>query len=132
MLPAKTRWRNALSFYREFSCSALVIPKAENCDDDHIIQRSGGFRMRVEWDHMSLWQSIRGLGRSRRALVLTPLIIVFNALLIWTLAHTEIVAFVTIFVAALVLISGAFWATGPTTNHRIALGDQRRQPINRL
>jgi hypothetical protein len=81
---------------------------------------------------MSLWQSIRGLGRSRRALVLTPLIIVFNALLIWTLAHTDIVAFATIFVAALVLISGTFWATGPTINREIALGDQRPQTVNRF
>jgi hypothetical protein len=67
---------------------------------------------------MSIFQSIRGLGRSRRTLVLTPLIIVFNALLIWTLAHTDIVAFATIFVAALVLISGTFWATGPTISKR--------------
>jgi len=81
---------------------------------------------------MSLGQSIRGLGRSRRALVLTLLIIVLNALLIWTLAHTDIVAFATIFVAALVLISGTFWATGPTINREIALGDQRPQTVNRF
>ena len=81
---------------------------------------------------MFLWQSIRGLGRSRRALVLTPLIIVLNALLIWTLEHTDIVAFATIFVAALVLISGTFWATGPTINREIALGDQRPQTVNRF
>jgi hypothetical protein len=81
---------------------------------------------------MSLWQSIRGLGRSRRALVLTPLIIVLNALLIWTLEQTDIVAFATIFVAALVLISGTFWATGPTINREIALGDQRPQTVNRF
>jgi hypothetical protein len=81
---------------------------------------------------MSLWQSIRGLGRSRRALVLTPLIIVLNALLIWTLEQTDIVAFATIFVAALVLVSGTFWATGPTTNRETALGDQRLQTVNRF
>ena len=81
---------------------------------------------------MSLGQSIRGLGRSRRALVLTLLIIVLNALLIWTLAHTDIVAFATIFVAALVLISGTFWATGPTINRETALGDQRLQTVNRF
>jgi hypothetical protein len=73
---------------------------------------------------MSIWQSIRGLGRSRRALVLTPLIIVLNALLIWTLEHTDIVAFATIFVAALVLVSGTFWATGPTIDRE---GGQRSQ-----
>ena len=65
-------------------------------------------------------KALRGLGRSRRALVLTPLIIVLNALLIWTLEHTDIVAFATIFVAALVLVSGTFWATGPATNRKIA------------
>jgi hypothetical protein len=81
---------------------------------------------------MSLWQSIRGLSRSRRALVLTPLIIVLNALLIWTLEQTDIVAFATIFVAALVLVSGTFWATGPTTNRETALGDQRLQTVNRF
>ena len=86
----------------------------------------------MKWGYMSLWQSIRGLGRSRRALVLTPLIIVLNALLIWTLEHTDIVAFATIFVAALVLISGTFWATGPTTDREIALGEQRSQAVNRF
>ena len=80
---------------------------------------------------MSLWQSVRGLGRSRRALVLTPLIIVLNALLIWTLEHTDIVAFATIFVAALVLVSGTFWAIGPATNRK---GGQRSQthPIGQV
>ena len=81
---------------------------------------------------MSSWRSIRSLGRSRRALVLTPLIIVFNALLIWTLAHTDIVAFATIFVAALVFISGTFWATGPTANREIALRNQKPQTVNRF
>jgi hypothetical protein len=52
---------------------------------------------------MSLRQGIHGLVGSRRALILAPLIIVLNALLIWTLEHTDIVAFATIFVAALVL-----------------------------
>jgi len=80
---------------------------------------------------MSLWQSIGVLGRSRRALVLTPLIIVLNALLIWTLEHTDIVAFATIFVAALVFVSGTFWATGPATNRK---GGQRSQthPIRQV
>lgn len=68
---------------------------------------------------MSLRQGIHGLVRSRRALILAPLIIVLNALLIWTLEHTDIVAFATIFVAALVLVSGTFWATGPSTNRGI-------------
>ena len=63
---------------------------------------------------MSLRQGIHGLVGSRRALILAPLIIVLNALLIWTLEHTDIVAFATIFVAALVLVSGTFWATGST------------------
>jgi len=78
---------------------------------------------------MFIWQSIRGLGRSRRALVLTLLIIVLNALLIWTLEHTNIVAFATIFVAALVLVSGTFWATGSARK-----GGQRSQthPIGQV
>jgi hypothetical protein len=40
------------------------------------------------------------------------------------------VAFATIFVAALVLVSGTFLATGPTTNRKTALGDQRLQTVN--
>ena len=68
---------------------------------------------------MSLRQGIHGLVRSRRALILAPLIIVLNALLIWTLEHTDIVAFATISIAALVLVSGTFWATGPSTNRGI-------------
>ena len=81
---------------------------------------------------MSIWQSIGSSGRSRRALVLTLLIIVLNALLIWTLEHTDIVAFATIFVASLVLVSGTFWATGPATNRKIALGEQRSQTLNQF
>ena len=63
---------------------------------------------------MRLSRSIHELGRSRRAVVLTPLIIALVAVLLWTLEHTDIVAFATISIAALVLVSGAFWATGPT------------------
>jgi hypothetical protein len=80
---------------------------------------------------MSLWQGIRGLGRSRRALILMPLIIALHAVLIWTLEHTDIVPFATVFLAALVLISGTFWATGPAANREIALGEQRSQTVNR-
>jgi len=67
---------------------------------------------------MSFRQSI-GSSRSRRAVVLTPLIIALNAVLIWTLAHTDIVAFATIFVAGVVCVSGAFWATGSATSRRM-------------
>jgi hypothetical protein len=81
---------------------------------------------------MSLRQSIHGLVRSRRALILTPLIIVLNALLIWTLEHTDIVAVATIFVAALVLVFGTFWVTGRAANGEIALGEQRSQTANRF
>ena len=81
---------------------------------------------------MSLRQGIHGLVRSRRALILAPLIIVLNALLIWTLEHTDIVAFATLFVAALVLVSGTFWVTGRATSREIALGEQRSQIVNRL
>jgi hypothetical protein len=65
---------------------------------------------------MRLWRSIDELGRSRRAVVLTPLIIALVAILLWTLEHTDIVVFATISIAALVLVSGTFWATGPSTN----------------
>ena len=81
---------------------------------------------------MSLRQGIHGLVRSRRALILAPLIIVLNALLIWTLEHTDIVAFATIFVATLVLVSGTFWVTGRATSREIVLGEQRSQIVNRL
>jgi hypothetical protein len=63
---------------------------------------------------MRLWRSIHELGRSRRAVVLTPLIIALVAVLLWTLEHTDIVAFAAISIAALVLVSGTFWATGPS------------------
>ena len=62
---------------------------------------------------MRLWRSVDELGRSRRAVVLTPLIIALVAVLLWTLEHTDIVAFATISIAALVLVSGTLWATGP-------------------
>jgi hypothetical protein len=81
---------------------------------------------------VSLRQGIHGLVGSRRALILAPLIIVLNALLIWTLEHTDIVAFATIFVAALVLVSGIFWVTGRATSREIALDEQRSQIVNRL
>jgi hypothetical protein len=68
---------------------------------------------------MRLWQSIHELGRSRRAVVLTSLIICLVAVLLWTLEHTDIVAFATISIAALVLVSGTFWATGPSINRGI-------------
>jgi hypothetical protein len=55
---------------------------------------------------MQLWRSIHELGRSRRAVVLTPLIIALVAVLLWTLEHTDIVAFATISIAALVLFLG--------------------------
>ena len=56
---------------------------------------------------MRLWRSIHELGRSRRAVVLTSLIICLVAVLLWTLE------------AALVLVSGTFWATGPSINRGI-------------
>ena len=68
---------------------------------------------------MRLWRSVDELGRSRRAVVLTPLIIALVAVLLWILEHTDIVAFATISIAALVLVSGTFWATGPPTNREI-------------
>ena len=68
---------------------------------------------------MRLWRSIHELGRSRRAVMLTPLIIALVAVLLWTLEHTDIVAFAIISIAALVLVSGTFWATGPSTNREI-------------
>jgi len=71
---------------------------------------------------MSLWQS---KGRSRRVVVLTPLIIVANALLIWTLENTDIVAFATVFLAALVLVSGTFWMTRSVSN-------RETQPIRQV
>jgi len=68
---------------------------------------------------MRLWRSIPELGHSRRAVVLPPLIIALVAVLLWTLEHTDIVAFATISIAALVLVSGTFWATGPSTNRKV-------------
>jgi len=62
---------------------------------------------------MQLWRSSDELGRSRRGVVLTPLIIALVAVLLWTLEHTDIVAFATISIAALVLVSGTLWTTGP-------------------
>jgi membrane protease YdiL (CAAX protease family) len=66
---------------------------------------------------MSFRQSIYGLGRSRRAVVLTPLIIALSAVLIWTLAHTDIAAFATVFVAGVILGFGTFWATGASEGY---------------
>jgi multisubunit Na+/H+ antiporter MnhG subunit len=68
---------------------------------------------------MSFGQSIYGLGRSRRAVVLTPLITALSAVLIWTLAHTDIAAFAIVFVAGVILVFGTFWLTGPITSHQI-------------
>jgi multisubunit Na+/H+ antiporter MnhG subunit len=64
--------------------------------------------------------TIYELARSRRAVVLTPLVIVLNAVLIWTLAHTDIAAFATVFIAGVVLVFGTFWVTGPVSSRRIA------------
>jgi hypothetical protein len=69
---------------------------------------------------MSFRQSIYGLGRSRRAVVLTPLISSLSAVSMWTLAHTDIAAFAAVFVAGLVLVFGTFWAVGPITSRQIA------------
>jgi hypothetical protein len=60
------------------------------------------------------------IGPLRRAVVLTPLITGLSAFSIWTLAHTDIAAFATIFVAGVVLVFGTFWATGPVTSRQIA------------
>jgi hypothetical protein len=69
---------------------------------------------------MSFRQSIYGLGRSRRAVMLTPLITGLSAFSIWTLVHTDIAAFATVFVAGVVLVFGTFWVTGPITSRQIA------------
>jgi hypothetical protein len=53
---------------------------------------------------MSFRQSIYALGRSRRAVVLTFLIAGLSAVSIWTLAHTDIAAFATVFGAGVVLV----------------------------
>lgn len=69
---------------------------------------------------MSLRQSIEGLGGFRRAVVMTPLTIAFCAVLIWTLAHADIAAFATVFVAGIVVVFGMFWATRPITSRDIS------------
>jgi hypothetical protein len=56
---------------------------------------------------MAFRQSVHGLGRFRRAVVLTPLTIVLSA-------------FATVFVAGVVLVFGTFWATGPINSRQIA------------
>ena len=49
----------------------------------------------------------------RRTLLMTPIVFALGALLIWTLAHTDIVAFATVSLATLVLVSGTFWRLDP-------------------
>jgi predicted MFS family arabinose efflux permease len=54
---------------------------------------------------MTTWQNIiNGFGEPRRALVLGPLLVSVNALLIWTLGHTDIVAFVIVFVFSSLIV----------------------------
>ena len=51
---------------------------------------------------------------------MTPLTIAFCAVLIWTLAHADIAAFATVFVAGIVVVFGMFWATRPITSRDIS------------
>ena len=51
--------------------------------------------------------------RLRRNLILTAAVVFLSPLLIWALAHTDIVAFTTLFFAAFVLVAGTFWLTRP-------------------
>jgi predicted MFS family arabinose efflux permease len=69
---------------------------------------------------MSFRESIDALRRSRRAVVLTPLIVALSAVLMWTLAHTDIAAFATVFVVGVVFILGTFWATKPIISREFA------------
>lgn len=50
------------------------------------------------------------------AFIITAVGIILSALLIWTLAHTDIVAFATLFFVALVLVSGTFLLTRSEPN----------------
>jgi hypothetical protein len=64
---------------------------------------------------------IDGFGDPRRALVLGPLIIGVNAVVIWTLEHTDIVAFAIVFVFSSLIVFAAsrlLWRTLSST-HRI-------------
>jgi hypothetical protein len=88
---------------------------------------------------MTTWQNmIDGFGEPRRALVLGPLIIGVNALVIWTLEHTDIVAFTIVFVFSSLIVfavSRLLWRTLSST-HRIddqdsPGGRSEAQPENR-
>jgi hypothetical protein len=72
---------------------------------------------------MTTWQNmINGFGEPRRALVLGPLIIGVNAVVIWTLEHTDIVAFAIVFVFSNLIVfavSRLLWRTLSST-HRSA------------
>jgi hypothetical protein len=49
----------------------------------------------------------------RRFLVLIPSIVVLNALLAWTLQHTDIVAFATVFIGSIALLFVELLLTRP-------------------
>lgn len=52
-----------------------------------------------------------GFEHLRRAVIVTPVLVILGAVLIWTLAHTDIVAFATVFTATFVFVCGTFWLT---------------------
>jgi len=50
----------------------------------------------------------------RRFLVLIPSILVLNTILVWTLQHTDIVAFATVFMASIVIVAAELLLTRRT------------------
>src|SRR5690242_3342493 len=61
-------------------------------------------------------QSRYGLEHLRRAAIVTLVLMVLGTVLIWTLAHTDIVAFATVFTATFVFVCGTFWLTRSAPN----------------
>jgi hypothetical protein len=88
---------------------------------------------------MTTWQNmINGFGEPRRALLLGPLIIGVNAVVIWTLEHTDIVAFAIVFVFSSLIVFAVSRLLRRTlsSTHRIGGQDSPRgrseaQPENR-
>jgi hypothetical protein len=77
---------------------------------------------------MTRWQNIiNGVAEPGRALVLGSLLIGVNALLIWTLEHTDIVAFTTVLIFSSVIVFAVSRPLRRTQNsvHRI---DSRLSP----
>jgi hypothetical protein len=71
---------------------------------------------------MMKWQNIiNAVAAPRPALILGSLLIGVNALLIWTLEHTDIVAFATVLIFSSVIIFCGFATAARTQNfdHRI-------------